>query len=140
MLNFSTVHDAIVSNVERIPKCYFRIQDFPIKNTVMRQHINLKKQILFSWFPGQGSLQIRNHLFICCMTVDCLMSVCLLCMSNTQNVFFFSFLSFPLFVEIIEPTTSSPVTSPGQYPHTFTKYVWVLFSIKQDLHTVIEIN
>eukprot|EP00072_Mus_musculus_P033975 XP_006501639.1 PREDICTED: neuronal growth regulator 1 isoform X1 [Mus musculus] len=29
--------------------------------------------------------------------------------------------------QIIEPTTSSPVTSPGQYPHTFTKYVWVLF-------------
>ncbi|KAG5214878.1 hypothetical protein JEQ12_000454 [Ovis aries] len=28
--------------------------------------------------------------------------------------------SLPL-SQIIEPTTSSPVTSPGQYPHTFTK-------------------
>lgn len=48
-----------------------------------------------------------------------------LCMINAHNVFLF--FPFPLFVEIIEPTTSSPVTSPGQYPHTFTKYVWVLF-------------
>ncbi|KAG3283380.1 neuronal growth regulator 1, transcript variant X2 [Ictidomys tridecemlineatus] len=34
--------------------------------------------------------------------------------------------------QIIEPTTSSPVTSPGQYPHTFTKYVWVLFSLNKN--------
>ncbi|XP_054546981.1 neuronal growth regulator 1 isoform X1 [Talpa occidentalis] len=33
--------------------------------------------------------------------------------------------------QIIEPTTSSPVTSPGQYPHTFTKYVWVLFPLNK---------
>ncbi|XP_078188364.1 neuronal growth regulator 1 isoform X2 [Callithrix jacchus] len=33
--------------------------------------------------------------------------------------------------QIIEPTTSSPVTSPGQYPHTFSKYVWVLFPLNK---------
>lgn len=49
---------------------------------------------------------------------------CLPCVINSQMFFFF--FSFSLFVEIIEPTTSSPVSSPGQYPHTFTKYVWVL--------------
>lgn len=59
-----------------------------------------------------------------------------LCMINAHNVFLF--FPFPLFVEIIEPTTSSPVTSPGQYPHTFTKYVWVLFSVKQDFCIVTE--
>lgn len=57
-------------------------------------------------------------------------------MINAHNVFLF--FPFPLFVEIIEPTTSSPVTSPGQYPHTFTKYVWVLFSVKQDFCIVTE--
>lgn len=50
--------------------------------------------------------------------------ICLPCVINTQMFFFFS---FSLFVEIIEPTTSSPVSSPGQYPHTSTEYVWVLF-------------
>lgn len=49
--------------------------------------------------------------------------ICLPCVINIQMFFF----PFSLFVEIIEPTTTSPVSSPGQYPHTSLKYVWVLF-------------
>ena len=71
-----------------------------------------------------GKSHIRVLLSTCCMLADCLHGCLSLCMINTHNVFLF--FPFSLFVEIIEPTTSSPVTSPGQYPHTFTKYVWVL--------------
>lgn len=71
-----------------------------------------------------GKSHIRVLLSTCCMLADCLHGCLSLCMINAHNVFLF--FPFSLFVEIIEPTTSSPVTSPGQYPHTFTKYVWVL--------------
>lgn len=71
-----------------------------------------------------GKSHIRVLLSTCCMLADCLHWRLSLCMINTHNVFLF--FPFSLFVEIIEPTSSSPVTSPGQYPHTFTKYVWVL--------------
>lgn len=74
------------------------------------------------------SVESSNKSFCACLLHDCLLShfVFVFHVWLIPKCSLFFFFSFSLFVEIIEPTTSSPVSSPGQYPHTLTKYVWVL--------------
>lgn len=87
--------------------------------------------------PLQTSGSFHAHSFgdpklalVCCMpkTVDSL----IWCLSSIYNSYTSCFL-FPPFIEIIEPTTTSRVSSSGQYPSTPPKYALVpLFSLFEE--------